>query len=59
MKKFNLFNEIITAKTSELKQAVESGEKFAINIYGEILTRDLKELDIIIYHGKPESQDDL
>ena len=51
MKKFNLFNEIITAKTREIKEAIDSGEKFAINSDGQILQRDLKEGDIIIYSG--------
>ena len=59
MKKFNLFNEIITAKTSEIKQAIDSGEKFAINSDGEILTRDLKEGDIIIYSGTPDKDKEI
>ena len=59
MKKFNLFNEIITAKTSEIKEAIDSGEKFAINSDGEILTRDLKEGDIIIYSGTPDKDKEI
>ena len=37
MKKFNLFNEIITANTTELTDAINLGEEFAINIDGEII----------------------
>jgi len=59
MKKFNLFNEIITAKTSEIKEAISSGEKFAINSDGEILQRDLKEGDIIIYNGIPDKNKEI
>jgi hypothetical protein len=51
MKKFNLFKEIITVNTDEFKKAVESQSTFAINTDGEILTRELKQGDMIIFHG--------
>ena len=59
MKKFNLFNEIITAKTSEIKDAIDSGEKFAINSDGEVLKRELKDGDIIIYNGTPDKDKEI
>ena len=59
MKKFNLFNEIINVNTDKLKAAIASGEKFSINSDGEILTRDLKEGDIIIYSGTPDKDVEL
>ena len=54
MKKFNLFKEIITVKTTELKQAIESGEEFAININGEIRKKPFTSSDILIYSGTPD-----
>ncbi|MCW8895951.1 MAG: hypothetical protein OQK48_07630 [Sulfurimonas sp.] len=54
MKKFNLFKEIITANTDELKKAIDSQKTFAINIYGEILTEPYSEGDILIYSGIPD-----
>jgi len=59
MKKFNLFNEIINVNTDKLKDTIALGEKFSINSDGEILTRDLKEGDIIIYNGTPDKDKDL
>ena len=54
MKKFNLFNEIITANTKELKAAVDSGEKFGININGEISKEPYQDGEILIYSGIPD-----
>jgi len=54
MKKFNLFKEIITANTAELKEAIESGEEFAININGEIRKKPFTANDILIYCGTPD-----
>ncbi|MCF6340517.1 MAG: hypothetical protein L3J10_07200 [Sulfurimonas sp.] len=54
MKKFNLFKEIITTSTSGLKKAIENGDKFAINIKGEIRKEPFNEKDILIYHGTPD-----
>ncbi len=51
MKKFNLFNEIITAKTSELKNIIDSGNEFGINIYGEIIKPPYTSKDILIFAG--------
>ena len=59
MKKFNLFNEIITLNTKELQAVVDLGDNFAINSDGEILTRDLKDGDIIIYNGTPNKNETL
>ena len=52
MKKFNLFNEIITANKSELIQAINSGKTFAINYKGEIRTPPYAEKEILIFEGK-------
>lgn len=51
MKKFNLFNEIITTNTTELKNEIASGKEFAINIYGEIRHEPFSNADILIYCG--------
>ena len=56
MKKFNLFNEIITANTAELTTAVESGEKFAINTQGQICKEPYQEGEILIYSGIAEKE---
>ena len=54
MKKFNLFNEIITVEKSALLSAINSSKKFAINIYGEIKTQPFDNKEILIYQGQPE-----
>lgn len=54
MKKFNLFKEIITANTTEFKEAIEKGDKFAINIEGKIRQEPFNEKDILIYYGTPD-----
>ena len=54
MKKFNLFNEIITAKTSEVKNAIDSDNEFGINIYGEIVKAPFTNKDILIFAGTCE-----
>jgi len=59
MKKFNLFNEIITLNTKELQEIVDLGVKFAINSDGDILTRGLMDGDIIIYNGIPNKDESL
>jgi len=51
MKKFNLFNEIITVKASELKNIIASGNEFGINIYGEIIKPPYTSKDILIFAG--------
>jgi len=51
MKKFNLFNEIITLDTQKLQEAIESAQKFSINTDGEISINEPQDGDIIIYHG--------
>jgi hypothetical protein len=52
MKKFNLFKEIITAKKSEVIQAINSGKTFAINYKGEIKNPPYAEKEILIFEGK-------
>ena len=52
MKKFNLFKEIITAKKSELIQAINSGKTFGINYKGEIKNPPYTEKEVLIFEGK-------
>jgi hypothetical protein len=54
VKKFNLFKEIITANTTELNEAIQSGNKFAINVNGEIRNEPFTSSDILIYSGTPD-----
>jgi hypothetical protein len=56
MKKFNLFKEIITAKKSELIQAINSGKTFGINYKGEIKTPPYSEKEVLIFEGKHEAR---
>ena len=51
MKKFNLFNEIIVAKSEDLKKAVSSNKEFGITIDGEVVY-DITPNHIYIYIGK-------
>ncbi|MDD3835975.1 MAG: hypothetical protein PHS42_11005 [Sulfurimonas sp.] len=57
MKKFNLFNEIITVEKNALLSAINSSKNFAINIYGEIKTQPFDNKEILIYQGQPEIVD--
>jgi hypothetical protein len=59
MKKFNLFTEIITANTKELQEAVDSGEKFAINTNGEICKEPYQDREILIYSGIADKNESL
>ena len=52
MKKFNLFNEIITANKSELLNAINSSKLFGININGDICFAPFTSSDILIYQAK-------
>lgn len=54
MKKFNLFNEIITVNKQDLLHAINKNEVFGINIAGEILTNDTNNKEIYIYKDKVE-----
>ncbi|WP_415396582.1 hypothetical protein [Sulfurimonas sp. CS5] len=54
MKKFNLFNEIITADKSSLLQAINTSKVFGININGEIKYEPFDDKEILIYRGKPD-----
>ena len=52
MKKFNLFNEIITVNKQELLGAINSQKDFGITIKGEIVYAPFKNKEILIYQGK-------
>jgi hypothetical protein len=52
MKKFNLFNEIITLNKQELFKAINSTRLFGINIKGEIVYEPFGQSEILIYEGK-------
>ncbi|UCM99759.1 hypothetical protein LCX93_09525 [Sulfurimonas sp. SWIR-19] len=52
MKKFNLFNEVITVDKSELLQAINSAKEYGINIDGAIKYAPFDEKEILIYQGK-------
>lgn len=54
MKKFNLFNEIITTDKNKLLQAINKNEEFAINISGDIINAPFNSNEIYIYKGKVE-----
>lgn len=54
MKKFNLFNEIITADKSSLLQAINTSKVFGINTNGEIKYEPFDDKEILIYKGRPE-----
>ncbi|WP_457749931.1 hypothetical protein [Sulfurimonas sp.] len=56
MKKFNLFNEIITLNKQELLQAINSSKEYGITIKGEIEYAPFSEKAILIYQGKHTSQ---
>jgi hypothetical protein len=51
MKKFNLFDEIITSDTMELENAINSGSEFGMNIYGDIVKPPYTSKDILIFKG--------
>jgi hypothetical protein len=51
MKKFNLFDEIITSDTIELENAINSGSEFGMNIYGDIVKPPYTSKDILIFKG--------
>jgi hypothetical protein len=51
MKKFNLFNEIIVTKKSDLLSALNSHKTFGIDIAGEILYPPFADGTILIYEG--------
>ena len=52
MKKFNLFQEIITANKSEVIKAINSNKTFCININGEVKYEPYDEKEILIFSGK-------
>ena len=56
MKKFNLFNEIITVNKQELLQAINSAKEYGINIKGEIKYLPFDEKEILIYQEKHSPQ---
>jgi len=52
MKKFNLFNEIITVNKSKLLEAINSQNTFGINITGNICYEPFTNNEILIYEGQ-------
>ena len=52
MKKFNLFKEIITAKKSDLIQAINSHKTFGVTIHGDIKYEPYDDKEILIFSGK-------
>jgi len=52
MKKFNLFNEIITVNKNELLNAINIAKEFGITIEGEIKQAPFEDKEILIYQGK-------
>jgi len=56
MKKFNLFNEIITANKNEVLQAVNKNELFGINIEGDVINAPFSNKEIFIFKDKIEVQ---
>ncbi len=56
MKKFNLFNEIITVDKNILLQTINKNEEFGITIEGDIITDDAKGNAIYIFKGKLDIQ---
>jgi len=52
MKKFNLFNEIITVNKSKLLEAINSQNTFGINITGNICYEPFTDNEILIYEGQ-------
>jgi hypothetical protein len=52
MKKFNLFNEIITVNKGDLLNAINTTQEFGINIKGEIKQAPFEDKEILIYQGK-------
>jgi len=54
MKKFNLFNEIITVNKNEVLQAINKNELFGINIYGKVITAPFSKKEIFIFKDKIE-----
>ena len=56
MKKFNLFNEIITVSKTLLLQTINKNEEFGININGDIITSPFENKEVYIYKDKVEIQ---
>ena len=52
MKKFNLFNEIITSDKQELLKAIHSTRRFGITIRGDIVYAPFQDNAILIYEGQ-------
>jgi len=52
MKKFNLFNEIITLNTQSLLNAINTQRTFGINTQGEIKFPPYDAKEILIFEGK-------
>ncbi|ADN09708.1 hypothetical protein [Sulfurimonas autotrophica] len=52
MKKFNLFNEIITVNKAELLRAINSFKEYGINIKGAIEYAPFDNKEVLIYQGR-------
>jgi hypothetical protein len=52
MKKFNLFNEIITVNKQELLKAINSSKEYGINIKGAIKYAPFENKEVLIYQGR-------
>ena len=52
MKKFNLFNEIITVSKTDLLQIINKNQEFGINIKGDIITAPFKNKEVYVYKDK-------
>ena len=52
MKKFNLFNEIIIAKKTDLLNAINTSKEFVVTINGEVKHEPYLTTDVFVYKGK-------
>ena len=55
MKKFNVLKEIIVVLRTELLQAINTNQEFAINYKGEVVTPPYAEKEIFIFKGKAQA----
>jgi hypothetical protein len=55
VKKFNLFQEIITVDKNSLQEAIGTKKSFGIDINGKICREPFSVKDILIYMGTPDT----
>ena len=55
MKKFNVLKEIIVVLRTELLQAINTNQEFAINYKGEVVAPPYAEKEIFIFKGKAQA----